>query len=169
VGNFPVFVFPASFKISSCQSAYLAGIFNAFPLNKRMNFYGISLAFVIAVLLTAVFTIALNSKKSLSAIWIFFLIVFLASWAAQLWVKPIGPKLLGVAWVPSLFAAILFSFILAASSIKPVRFSRAKAKDMPTETVTATIGIFLWLLLVILVLAIVAGYYKTSLLALFLP
>jgi len=127
------------------------------------NYYEIVAAFLVAVLVTVFFSVVLGTKGPWGALWLVFITIFLATWAAHLWINPFGPLILGVSVIPILVVGLIFAFMLAATSLPPPgkrnvppQDSRAATEEPPVSVV----GIFFWVLLIILLLAIAAGYYR---------
>lgn len=123
-----------------------------------MSFYIIPAALIITLFVIAVFALVL--KKPLRGFSLFFLIIFLITWAGQLWITPFGPIAWGVAWIPLVFVCLLFSFLILALS-SGVPSPKGQEADKEEAPVIAA-GIFFWLLLIALVIAIGLGYYKVS-------
>ncbi|HEY6160437.1 MAG TPA: hypothetical protein VI112_04415, partial [Bacteroidia bacterium] len=115
----------------------------------------------LALLLTLVFSTSYRHQGPLGGLLLFFLIIFLATWAGQLWISPIGPLMLGIAWGPLVFVAFLFAILLmalAAGNPKPAKTNNAS--EAVNEGPVVAIGMFFWFLLVILLVAIAVGYYR---------
>jgi hypothetical protein len=146
----------------------------------NMVYTGIFAALLVALLFTLVFSASYRKRGSWGALLIFFLIIFLASWAGQLWINPIGPMVYGVSWVPLIFVGLVFAFLLmAASPPQPpkrkgttggigasgISASNAPADSESTEeeeVAALAVGVFFWILLIVLFVAIVLGYYRVS-------
>jgi len=90
-----------------------------------MMFVGILLALVLALLFVAIFSVGFGRPGPWgSALW-FFLVVFLGTVAVAAWSEPVGPLVMGVAWLPSFVAALFLALLLAAAT--PVRKATAGA------------------------------------------
>lgn len=133
-----------------------------------MNSYSynaIIAALAVAFLLTILFSVLLRNKGPWGGLWVVFIIIFLASWAANLWISPIGPQVAGVSFVPLIIVGLIIAVILAAVS-RPVTRNKspkieAEQQEPPKEAVNAvTVGVFYWVLLVILIFTIIGGYYR---------
>jgi hypothetical protein len=127
------------------------------------NYYEIVAAFLVAVLVTVFFSAVLGSKGPWGALWLVFVTIFFATWAAHLWISPFGPMILGVSVVPVLVVGLIFAFILAATTLPapgkkntPPQDARVANEEAPVNV----IGIFFWVVLIILLFAIAAGYYR---------
>ncbi|HSH64706.1 MAG TPA: hypothetical protein VLB84_02680 [Bacteroidia bacterium] len=120
-----------------------------------MHYNIIPSALVITFLLTLI--ISLIFSRPLRALWIFFIIVFMATWASQLWINPIGPVFWGVAWVPMLVASVFF-WLLILALIPP--FPKTQAGTEEKESASMVLGMFFWIMLVVLLITIAVGYYR---------
>jgi hypothetical protein len=122
-------------------------------------------ALAVAFILTILFSVLLKNKGPWGGLWVVFIIIFLASWAANLWIHPIGPQIAGVSFVPLVIVGIIITVILAAVTRPATRNKPAKVEaeqqEPPKEAVNAvTAGVFYWVLLVILIFTIIGGYYR---------
>lgn len=121
-------------------------------------------AFFFALLLAAIFGLAFRSRGPWGSIWLFFLILFLATWAGGVWMTPIGAPVWGAYWVPFLFVAVIFALILSAAAVAvPEEETTVETVDeqrleQEERATTATLGIFFWVLMVVLIIAIIASY-----------
>jgi hypothetical protein len=121
-----------------------------------MNPYIIPVVLIVALVITLVFSIF--SKRRLRGLWLFFLLLFLSTWAGQIWIPPFGPRAIGIAWVPLLAVALFFSlFIIALVPSVPEKTDQTEKKE---DGAFIAIGTFFWILLLILVISIVVGYYR---------
>ncbi|HTF02479.1 MAG TPA: hypothetical protein VK826_00575 [Bacteroidia bacterium] len=94
---------------------------------------------------------------------LFFLVVFMAAWASQLWLRPVGPTALGVAWAPFTFVAFLIAILLvAASSAAGKTRPKTDPENLTPEEAAPlfAIGLFFWILLLVFLAAILLGYYS---------
>jgi hypothetical protein len=129
------------------------------------NFNVVLAALAVAFILTVMFSTLLKSKGPWGGLWVIFIIIFLSSWAAHMWIGPIGPQMLGVSIVPLLIVGLIVTIILAAVNKpprknKPVQIENEQ-QEPPIEAVNAvTVGVFYWVLLVILIFTIIGGYYR---------
>jgi hypothetical protein len=123
-----------------------------------MNYYIIPAALIVTFTLALLFSVFLN--RPLRGLWLFVLVVFLASWAGQLWITPFGPLILGVAWVPLVIVAVFFAFLMFALLPPPV--SQPTATVTEEESAAIAIGTLFWIILILLVLFIVIGYYRLT-------
>jgi hypothetical protein len=123
-----------------------------------MNYYYIIPG---ALLITFIITlvIALFTKRPLRGLWLFFFIVFLASWAGQLWITPFGPLYLGIAWFPLLITALLFWFLILAL-IPPIAPAVPENNAGEKQSAVAAFGAFFWIMLTLLIISVIAGYYR---------
>jgi hypothetical protein len=125
-----------------------------------MNYYIIPAAFLVTLLVVLIFS--MFSKRPLGGLWVFFLIIFLATWSGQLWITPFGPVGWGIAWIPLFLVSIFFSFLIFAL-IPPVSAPvTVKESKQAEEGAAVVFGIFFWIMLILLVASIIGGYYRTS-------
>jgi hypothetical protein len=93
-----------------------------------------------------------------------FLILYPALWVAKLWIRPAGPVLLGVYWVPLLFVGLIVASIMGATM--PRRRRRTDIVIGPTEPAAMLarmpFGFFFWLLMLLYMGALIAGYNNDS-------
>jgi hypothetical protein len=119
------------------------------------------LAFVVALLFTAMLSAVFHNSGPWGIWWVFLLVVFLATWAGGLWLTPFGPTLFDVAWLPFLFVGLIVTLILAAV-VPPARpprtYGEAVAEVQAQEAALAAFSIFFWIMLLGLILVIMLGY-----------
>jgi hypothetical protein len=118
------------------------------------HYYIVPSALIITLIIMLI--VSLFSKRPLPGLWIFFLIVFLATWAGPLWIAPFGPLIWGIAWIPMFLISLFFWFLILAL-IPPLPKPKASNK---AEEATFAIGIFYWIILILLITSIGIGYYK---------
>jgi len=130
-------------------------------------------AVALALVLTVLF-IAFRSRGPWGAIWTVFLFLFLAMWASELYVMPLGPVRWGVAWVPIIFSGVLLTILLIA--LTPDVGTRRRMKDgrlrnvmrevdpnyHPEDdsriiTTSSGIGVFFWVIVVVFILVVIVG------------
>jgi len=116
-----------------------------------------------SLLLTGIFCALLRTKGPWSSIVLFFLVIFLASWAGGAWLIPFGPVLLGIHFFPFLLVGLIFALLLAAAAPLEQEGSAGEHVDPQEkrrERVTAAIALslFFWLLIGTLLVSIIARY-----------
>lgn len=122
-------------------------------------------ALVIALLLVFIFAILFGIKPPGFGLATFFVVVFLASWAGGVWLKPLGSASWGSYWLPFLLVGLMAALLLAAVRTPPPEeptvelVDQRKRKARRWAAVTA-MGIFFWLLIGMLLLAIVIRYMQ---------
>lgn len=116
---------------------------------------GVLAAFVIALIVAVLFS-PYKRKDSVMPLVILFLVLFAAGVAAQFWIVPFGPVILGVAWFRILFIILIFALLFSASP--PHR--RTKVAEEDTGSVVT--AVFVWLILIILFIAIILGLYYSD-------
>ena len=119
--------------------------------------------FLLSLFITLLFVFALGARGPFGKTWTFFIIIFLAIIAADLWINPIGPIVWGIAWIPLLVFGIIVALVLAIAK-NPAREKNITTKAESEEDVTsrkanvsATLGALFWVILILLVIAVVLG------------
>jgi hypothetical protein len=120
------------------------------------HYYVIPGALIITLIIMLI--VSLFSKRPMRGLWIFFLIVFLATWAGPLWITPFGPLVWGVAWLPMFLISFFFWFLILAliPPLPPPSTNTTTAE----EASFAAIGLFYWIILILLIASIAIGYYR---------
>lgn len=118
-------------------------------------------AALIGLILTALFVLGFRRKGPWSSGIVFFLIVFLTSWAIGKLASPVGPHILGVYYLPYFAAALVVALLLAAAM--PVRLHHYRRKIVEGEqgepsTFEKVFDGFFWVFLFALLMLIVLGY-----------
>lgn len=118
--------------------------------------------FVIAFVLTFVFSYLFKVNEPWKNMLTFFLVLFLGIWAISLWVVPFGPVWNDVHLVPPLVIGILLVLLLAIAVPSP----RARAKiekEIETKDISPSspiiIGTFFWVFLIVLFGVILAASF----------
>jgi hypothetical protein len=134
-----------------------------------MLVWDIVLALIVAVIFSLLLVAAAGRRGPgpWAGFLFFFLVLFLAVWAAGVWLRPIGPVVYGGYWVGALVVGVLIALLLAAAvppgpRVTPVEVETppegAPAETPEEEAVTTALGVFFWILLLGLIAAIVLGY-----------
>lgn len=97
---------------------------------------------------------------------LFFLVLFLGTWAGGVWLTPVGPTVWNIFWLPFLITAIILMLFMSAivSGIKLHKFDESvlieEDDDESDESSKKQIisGLFLWLVIGILVVSIFLHY-----------
>ncbi len=124
-----------------------------------MILFQLIFSLIIALILAFLLAIVMKRSENLTSFAGFFLLIFLAAWAASLWMAPLGPPLFEVYWVPVLIVALIFFLLLA--SLLPERPRKADTlrqkieKEQDVEAAAGIFSIFFWLLIVLLVFTII--------------
>jgi hypothetical protein len=127
-----------------------------------MFFVHLVFALFIAILLSAIFAVGFRRKGPWESLVLFFLLLFLISWAGGVWLAPMGPPLWGGYWLPFLLVGVIMALLLAALA-PPPRESSVELVEEGKETaerraVLTGLGVFFWILVAALVVAIVIRY-----------
>jgi hypothetical protein len=123
-------------------------------------------ALLVGLILTALFSIVIGRTGPWNSLILFFIIIFLGTWAGGLWLRPVGPSLYGYYWITYLIVGILIAVIIAASSPE---YSRRKRKTIKLKTAeelqneektseSRKMDLFLSLLIILFLIIIIFGY-----------
>jgi len=127
------------------------------------------IALLFAVLFTVIFAAGFRRRGPWASLVLFFMIIFLATWAGGIWLHPIGRPLWGVHWMAFLFVGLVIALLLAAavpsrqeeSSVELVDPKKEKADR---KAALGALGVFFWVLIIALIVAIIARYVSYDLL-----
>jgi hypothetical protein len=131
--------------------------------NDEMFFIHLLYALFFAVLLTALFFALFRTKGPWSSIVLFFLVIFLATWAGGAWLAPFDPGLWGISFLPFLLVGLVFALLLAAAAPSEEEESTGELVD-PREikqeraTAVRALGLYFWVLIGALLVIIIARY-----------
>ncbi|HLP12503.1 MAG TPA: hypothetical protein VK177_11275 [Flavobacteriales bacterium] len=101
-------------------------------------------------MVTLLFAMLLGSR----GLFMFFLIMFFAGFAAQLWLAPTGPNIWGISVLPLLAVGIIFSLLIISVFAMVNPLPQYRNSDAPLEY-----GFFVYALLVVMIGAVIAGIY----------
>jgi len=131
-------------------------------VNSSMFFIELLLALVIAFTVSFIFAFGFRRSGLWPSFLLFFLIIFLFTWAGGVWLYPVGPTIKGVFWVPFLVMALLVALFMAAATPRtylPPRTSESRnLRQARRREVNAFLGLFFWILVAILIGAIAVRY-----------
>jgi hypothetical protein len=128
-----------------------------------MIFLDFLFVLIIALLLTGIFAAGFRRNRTLPALFTFFIVLFLSTWAAGAWIEPVGPVIWGIAWVPFFAIGLIFAFLLAAL-LPPAPPPRTviEREEQVEEAGAAgffiALNIFFWILIVGLLAALLVRY-----------
>lgn len=124
-------------------------------------------ALLIAILMVALFLLLVRrSGTRYDKVWLF-LIVFGATWAGGVWIRPFGPPLAGVYWLTFVLAGIIAVGLIGLFIPRRPphgrqetleKLEQVKQSKELQQVTTMTLGVLFWLVLSIFVLAIVFRY-----------
>jgi hypothetical protein len=125
------------------------------------------ISFTIAVILTGLYMLVTRgAERKTGLIWLF-LMIFLATWAGGVWLKPFGPTVWGIHWMVFLLVGliiVLFLFILIPRKAPRGRhdtldmLESIRQEKQLEKVAYITLSIFFWILLFVLVIAILLRY-----------
>jgi hypothetical protein len=124
-------------------------------------------ALFFAALLTAAFFALFRTRGPWSSLVLFFLVVFLATWAGGAWLAPFGPALWETAFLPFLLVGLIFALLLAAAapSERPestVELVDREEQRRETATAVTVLSVFFWVLIGALIVVIVSRYIAVT-------
>lgn len=142
-----------------------------------MVWSSVLVAVVIAVLFTLVLVSllgwrrpgAVRTESVVTSAVFFFMILFLATWAAGAWITPRDAMALGVPWISWVAVALVVTLLVAAITqpwerrrSRNAEPTTAEGPGHPGEIVAAGFGLAFWVLLVVLLLVAVAGSLRSA-------
>ena len=115
----------------------------------------------LALFLTYIVTGACRRCGPWDNAFIFFIILFFATWSIGVWIVPVGPVLFGFYWLPFLVIAVIISLLLAAvtPSKKPKTAKEAEEIAYEKVALNKALDIFFWFLIIVLLIALISGYW----------
>jgi hypothetical protein len=121
-------------------------------------FFVLVLALVLAAILAAVF-----GRPSWGGFIFVFLILFFATWAGGLWVRPIGIPVFGITWLSYVLVGMFVALLLAAFIPRsgPTRHETGAGRSDRPDNELVAVNVFFWVLISLLVLSIVIAYVRT--------
>jgi hypothetical protein len=121
----------------------------------------------ISLLLSGLFVLVTRNRSGKTGSLRLFLIIFLATWAGGIWLKPFGPSLWGIHWLGFLVAGLFVLIILVITTPNRAPKGRREtldilekvARNRELDQITyLTLGVFFWILLAFLIIAIISRY-----------
>jgi hypothetical protein len=102
---------------------------------------------------------AAGGDRAGSDIWPVFVLFFVLIWAGGLWLRPVGPPVIGIYWLPFVLLAVMLALFWAAVPPPPRRRIRTiDAETRDTAMTVAGFGLLFWLLLVVASIAALVRY-----------
>ena len=115
-----------------------------------------------AFALTVFFSLMFRRRGPWASFPIFFVVLFLVTWAGGAWVTPIGPTIGGAYWLPFLIVGLIFAILLiAASPPLPASEEQSLGLSMTEEQkIGAAVAVetFFWILVIGLITVIILRY-----------
>ena len=125
-----------------------------------MFFIDLVFVLILTVLFTAIFAAGFRRQTGWDALLLFFILLFLMTWAFGGWIPPFGPMLWGVVWSPFLITGLLIALLLTVF-IEPRAPRTPSEKARQQEEVRKSIVVldtFFWILLIGLLVVIIVRY-----------
>jgi hypothetical protein len=126
----------------------------------------IDLVFVLflALILTLIFAVGFRRRSLGGGLIVFFLVLFLATWAGGVWITPFGPVWWGVSWLPFIFVGLVIALLLTATMapdrIRPREGGGVNLEPRSDVDSLAVFDAFMWVLICGLLVAIIMGYLR---------
>jgi hypothetical protein len=123
-------------------------------------FLAVLLAFVIALVVTAVFAPLTGRRYGEPQTVRFLILVFLATWAFGMWLTPVGPVVHGLPWFSFLVVAVIVAMMFAATGPRSTRrppSPAGAAAHSADAAITTAFGAFFWILVALLLGVAFAG------------
>jgi hypothetical protein len=116
-------------------------------------------ALVIGAMFTLLFGALFGRRDGMPGFLLVFGLFFLFAWSGGLWLRPWGPPLWGVYWLPSIVVTLLIFLVFGSFSQRAPR-SRREAREQvaASQAATTAVGVLFWVLLFALVISIVVAY-----------
>jgi Ca2+/Na+ antiporter len=126
-----------------------------------MFFIDLLFALVIALILGSIFCAGCRGYRSGSVLAGYLLVLFIATWAAAIWIQPFGPLLWGVPWLVFFMVGLIVALILASltpPARRPLHATEALEEAREERAVAEVFNVFFWILIVCLLVVIVTRY-----------
>lgn len=115
---------------------------------------------VVALLVGALGWRRFDSGPAWDAAIFVFLIVYPALWVAKIWIRPAGPRILGVYWAPLLLVGLIVASIIG--SVFPAKRRRKEIVIGPDNALRKAarkpFGFFFWFLMLLYLGALISGH-----------
>lgn len=130
-------------------------------------FLELTTALIVALILSGLFAFATRRRGQRTGILWIFMILFFATWAGGVWIRPFGPTLFGIHWMMYLLIGLILALIMAASGRHRAPRGRRETLNMLDEVkeehemeqfTYITLSMFFWVLLLSLIAAVVIRY-----------
>lgn len=124
-------------------------------------------ALIVALILSIFFAFFVRKRGPRKGFFWLFLLIFLMTWAVGIWIRPFGPSLKGIYWMPFLLTGLLFLLLMSVTSPLPPPMGRHETLDMLDQMETdrkmeklayISLNMFFWILLFALIILIVVRY-----------
>lgn len=116
------------------------------------------LALFLGLVFAAIFGGTMRPRAGMPGILPVFIVFSLFAWVGGLWLKPFGPPIYGVSWMPGLTLSVLIFLLLAATSRQPPKTGQDVEGNIIAKDAASAVGVAFWFLIIALVAAIIVGY-----------
>ncbi|GJL48958.1 MAG: hypothetical protein NPIRA01_01850 [Nitrospirales bacterium] len=121
----------------------------------------ILIALSITLILTVFFSLVLGRRGPWASFPLFFLVLFLLTWAGGAWVMPIGPTIGGAYWMPFFIVGLIFAILLIAAAPPPPALRTRPNTSMTDDQEIGAIVVvetFFWIMVIGLITIIALRY-----------
>ncbi len=119
----------------------------------------ILLALILGIIFALIYSVAFRSRAGKLGSAFVFLLFFLIAWAGGLWIRPFGPTVLGVYWLPGLLLVTLLLLLLISLATDTTPPRKKSSAEIATERAAITaVGMAFWVLVLFLIGVIMSGY-----------
>lgn len=124
-------------------------------------------ALTIAFVLTLLFALIMQRGGRRTGFFWLFWVIFLGTWAGGIWIRPVGPSLWGIKWLPFLLAGLLLALLLAGHvPTRPPQNRRETlnmleriAQEEKLDKITyVSVNLFFWVMVVVFITVIITRY-----------
>jgi hypothetical protein len=128
-------------------------------------------ALTIAFILTILFALIIPREGRRRGLFWFFWVIFLGTWAGGIWIRPVGPSLWGIKWLPFLLAGLLLTLLLGGHvTPRPPQNRRETlnmleriAQEKKLDEITyVSLNLFFWVMVFIFIAVIITRYVMKS-------
>ena len=118
---------------------------------------------VVALVLSYILSLLLRRRGPRGGFFFFFLMLFLITFAGALWIRPFGPSLYGVFWLPTILVCLVAGLFLYQAAPRHPPHNREETLQMLEEKQTqhqleevtyVTLNVLFWLIISLLILSI---------------
>lgn len=121
---------------------------------------GLLLALMVGLLVTGVIAAGMGRRRTVNELLPFFLLVFLAAWAAGVWLGA-GPLWWDFYWVPAAIIGVVVAVLYLATTRSPAPetpLTEDEAVESVAEVTITFLGLTVWIWVCLFLTAVIIGY-----------